>query len=72
MEGNAYFKALDDFMHCTKLVAENYKLKADAEGENQVWRMCRDPFERMQAEALKGSLTYPKVYQEHFDRDAVA
>ena len=32
VRGNAYFGALDDFMHCTKLVSEHFNLQADESG----------------------------------------
>lgn len=71
VRGNPYFAALDEFLHCTKLVSEHFKLEADQSGADQVKKMCKEPIQRMQMEAVGGGLRYNKVYQEFFMQESV-
>lgn len=71
VRGNPYFSALDDFLHCTKLVSDHFKLKADESGADQIKQMCKEPLQRMQVEGMGGGLRYNKVYQEFFIQEAV-
>lgn len=72
VRGNRYFSALDDLMHCTKLVSAHYNLKADRAGADQVEQLCGEPMKRMRLQALGGDLEYPGVYQEFYDKANVA